>query len=120
VRDAGACHAVGQSVGEFPCRFQVVVLEVGRRDFDPEVSLAVLARPQVAQQGQQRAHLATLIAEVDAIGEGTAVLGAEPADRLEIVFPVPAAADGDSEGLSLQDLACGVGLQEGPDWDVGG
>jgi hypothetical protein len=86
----GASEAVGELVGEFPCFPQVVVLDVGRRDLDPEVMVAVLTRPEVAQQRQQRAGLAALVAEVDAVGEGTAAPGAEPADRLEVVFPVPA------------------------------
>jgi hypothetical protein len=75
----------------------VVVLEVGRRDFDPEVSLAVLTGPEVAQQRQQGADLASLVAEVNPVGENTAAFRAEPADRLEVVLPVPPAADGGGE-----------------------
>src|ERR1700704_1175826 len=50
-----------------------MVLEVGGRYFDPEVSLAVFPGPEVAQQRQQRADLASLVAEVDSIGEDTAL-----------------------------------------------
>src|SRR2546430_10910817 len=101
LRHAGACQAVGEPVRECPCRLQVVVLDVGRRDLDPEVALAVLTGPEVAQQRQQGAHLASLVAEVNAVGEDSAVLGAESADGLEVVFPVPAAADGGGERLAL-------------------
>ena len=54
------------------------------------------------------------------VGEDPAALRAEPADRLEVVFPVAAAADGDGERPARQDPARGAGLQEGPDRDVGG
>jgi hypothetical protein len=64
---------------------QVVVPEIGGRNLDAEVYLAVLTGPKVAQQRQQGADLAALVAEVHAVGEDAAVLGAEPADRLEVV-----------------------------------
>ena len=88
---------VRQPVRECPCRVQVVVLEVGRRDLDAEVSVPVFARPEVAEQRQQGAHLAALVAEVDAIGEDAAALGPEPAHGLQVVTPVPAATDGSGE-----------------------
>jgi hypothetical protein len=40
---AGDYQTAGEPVREFPCRLQVVVLDVGRRDFDPEKALAVFA-----------------------------------------------------------------------------
>src|SRR6266568_2780766 len=52
LRLAGSCQAVCQPVREFPCRLQVIVLDIGRRYLHAEIALAVLARPEVAQQRQ--------------------------------------------------------------------
>ena len=46
------------------CRFVAVGLQVGRRDLDPEVPLAVLAGPEVADQREQGTHLTAEIREV--------------------------------------------------------
>src|ERR1700748_2419251 len=56
---------------------------------------------------------------MDAIGEYTTALGPEPAHGLEVVTPVPAAADGRREWLPVKDLACGVRLQARTDRDIG-
>src|ERR1035438_6109179 len=63
-----------QSVGKSACGLQMMVLEVGRRNFDPEVTLAILPGTEVAQQRKQRADLTAFVAEVDSLREQAAAL----------------------------------------------
>src|SRR5258708_4816167 len=106
---------VCEPVCEPSCLLQVVLLEIGRRDLDAEVALAVGAGPEIAQERKQGADLAALVTEVDAAGESSAVLGGESPHGFQVVAPVPAAAHSDGERLSLQYLVRRVGLQERAD-----
>jgi hypothetical protein len=94
---------------------QVVVLEIGGWDLDAEVFLAVFTGPTVAQQRQQGADLAALVAEVNAVGEEAAVLGAEPADRLEVVCQYRRQQTAAVKGFPFRTRVAGSGLQEGAD-----
>ena len=68
--------AIGQSchelVSELAGLVEVVLLDIGRRYLDPEVFLAVLALPEVTEEGEQRVHLTTFVGEMNAVGEDAA------------------------------------------------
>jgi hypothetical protein len=48
-----SCQAVGWVPRECACGLQVVLLDVGRGYFHPDLAFAVLAGPEVAEQRQQ-------------------------------------------------------------------
>src|SRR3954466_14319714 len=68
-----------------------MVLQVGRRDPHARAALPVLTGTEVAEQRQQRPHLAALVSEMDVVEEVAAPPRPEPPHRLEVVLPVPAA-----------------------------
>src|SRR3954453_18740226 len=92
---------------------EVVLLEVGPRDLHAQEAIAVLARAEIADQRQQRAHLAAVIGKVDAVDEPTAVLGAQPPARLQVVLPIATTRDERGEAAAAQYLRRRVGLEEG-------
>lgn len=55
---------VGELAGEGSGRVVTVGLEVGGRDLDPEVPLAVLARSEVADEREQRPDLSAEVLEM--------------------------------------------------------
>src|SRR3954466_3621186 len=67
---------------------EVVLLQVGPRNLQSQEAIAVLARAEIADQRQQRPHLAAVIPEVDAAEEHAAMLGAHSRDRLQVVLPI--------------------------------
>src|SRR5436190_5146376 len=99
---------IGELRGETACLLEVVVLQIRRRDLQSQVLLAVLTRPEVADQREQRPHLAALVPEVDAVDPGAPAFDALPPHRLEVVFPVAAARHGAREGLPVEHLLRGV------------
>src|SRR4051794_40968876 len=63
-----ACQeSIGEPAGELLRLLEVVVPHVRGWDLHAEVPLAVLARSEIAEQRQQGANLAALVAEVDAV-----------------------------------------------------
>src|SRR3954447_13163657 len=82
---------VRQGVGEVRRVREVTFLEVGRRDLHAEVARAILTGAEVAEQRQERSHLAALVSEMDAVDEDPVPLRPKPLDRLEVVLPVAAA-----------------------------
>src|SRR3954451_11616468 len=89
------------------------LLQVGPRDLHAQETLAVLARAEIADQGQQRPHLAAVIPEVDAAHERAAMLGAHSRDRLQVVLPVATTCHERGETAAAQYLGRRVGREEG-------
>jgi hypothetical protein len=86
---------------ELPRLLQLLRLDVGRRNAQAHVPVAVCARAKVAGQREQGADLPTRVLEVDPVHVLAALLLPELAHCLEVVAP-EATADGErGEGLAI-------------------
>ena len=93
--------------------FVAIGLEVGRRDLHAEVAVVVLARPEVADQREQRTDLPSEVLEVDRVDRGCAMLLCELLHGLDVVLPVPTTDHERGDSLAFQEARGRVGLHEG-------
>src|SRR5271169_2304389 len=82
-----------------------VRFEIGRRNLDPEGSLAHLALAEVAEQRQQRPDLAAFVCETNPIEVFAPLACTERPDLLQVEAPVPTADHIGREGLPGQNRA---------------